>query len=302
MYGFHKVKSEGRSHEFRHPNFKRGGLEEIKKIKRRVNELIATEDRYGHDCRVLVNEFNKLDKGYYDLSQTLNILSSQNKLVIGKNKELVVQLYFSRKEYELRMKKLIFLFFVLMENYTPELVKLIKFSLANTNLISDNEMNLTTSPNQFKTFIHKIVQRLVFNKNRNDNLLDNLLNLFSNYVNNGDHIDSEVLSSYQTTMDALLKDDKLLPLEYNLDREMSVDENIGAEFLTPLRLGRNESYPDHLNEVGSFLDGLSINMQNNTRTDDFTSRFERLSSEMVDERHLCSQMDLIDLFSPKKTN
>lgn len=299
MYGFHKIKNGGKVHEFKLEGFRRGNIEQITKIKRKASESADPENKYKGDCKVLVNEYNRLEKGYIDLSQTLNVLANQNRQVTEKNKELVVQIYLSRKEYELRMKKLIFLFFVLMENYTPELLKLIKSSLAHSNLLSDKDVMITTSPNQFKSFINKIVQRLIFSKNRNDYFLDNLLGVFSNYITNGEHIDSDVLNNYQNTIDAFLKDDKILPIEYKKDKDVSINDDQDAKSFAPLNLERNISFPDNVPESGSLFEGLSMSLPSRRETVNFSPKRNGIDFDLSRDHFSKTDIDSINMFSPR---
>lgn len=299
MYGFHKIKNEGTSHEFRHPEFKRGKLDDIRKIKRKTIETLTKEDKIRHDCRLLVNEYHKLEKGYFDLGQTLGILGSQTRQIAEKNKELMGQLYLSRKEYELRMKKLIFLFFVLIENYTPELANLIKSSLTKANLINGSESKLTASPDQFRTFLQKIVQRLIFNKNKNDFFLDNLLNIFSSYVTNGEQIDPDVISNYKTTMDAFLKDEKVIPLEYINQSDVSLVDNHDIKSLNPLILERNSSFPDYLQDSAFMLDEMSVNLPSQIDLDDVLPRMDDSRVNFTEDQHSVSDVESLHLFSPK---
>ena len=60
------------------------------------------------------------------MEESLSIIATQNKRLVDSNKDLVCQLYFFKKEYEIRMRKLLFLFFVLLKYYTPELIQLIQ--------------------------------------------------------------------------------------------------------------------------------------------------------------------------------
>lgn len=119
MYDFHKIKNLKGFHEFKHPIFQKGNIKNFHLIKRKINDSQSTEDEFKGDKKLIVNEYNKLKKNYTDMEESLSIVASQNKRLIESNKDLVCQLYFFKKEYEIRMRKLLFLFFVLIKNYTP---------------------------------------------------------------------------------------------------------------------------------------------------------------------------------------
>ena len=302
MYGFHKIKSDNTAHEFKHPKFRRGNLEELKEVKRRMAEQQDTEDSFKGDYKTLLNEYNKLKKGQINLEESLNIVASQNKRLIETNKDLVVQLYLSKKEYENRMKKLIFLFFVLMENYTPELATMIKSSLVKTNVLTENELHVANTPGQFKNFINKIVQNLIFSKNRNDFFLDNLISLFSSHVNNLGSINENNMNNYQSAFDSMLNEDRNLPLGYNYENETAIQSghNISDIFpATPLRLDRNISFPEQTIENNSVHDNSVYNYPLSIAGDDMSKKIASSGLESFQDKFARSEAQSLHLFSPK---
>lgn len=87
--------------------------------------MTALNDDFPGDKSKIMGEYQKLMKNYKDVEESLNIISDQNKRLVESNKDLVCQLYFFKKEYEIRMRKLLFLFFFLIQNYTPKLIEVI---------------------------------------------------------------------------------------------------------------------------------------------------------------------------------
>ena len=61
------------------------------------------------------------------------------------------------------MRKLLFLFFVLIKNYTPELIKIIKKSLEKSSIINkeDGELSDMTFGN-LNAFINSVSHKLLF--------------------------------------------------------------------------------------------------------------------------------------------
>lgn len=258
MYGFHKIKTNNNKHEFKHPKFVYGNLEEIRNIKRKSAEVTDINDTFKGNYKAVITEYTKLKKSYTELEESLNIIVSQNKRLVETNKDLVIQLYLSRKESELRIKKLIFLFFVLMENYTPDLANMIKNSLVKTNLLTENEINITNNPADFKNLINKLAYKLLNAKGKHDSFIDNLLNLFSNNLDTP-VMSNDVLLDYRNTINDLFGDhDRNLPIEYD---KISVEPDNGQSLNLgygmnnpPLMLQRDISIP----ERNSIFDNNSI--------------------------------------------
>ena len=114
MYDFHKVKNLDGFHEFKHDNFNKDSPESIEQIKRKQNDNQNVSEEFPGDRGKVMNEYQKLKKNYTEIEESLNIISDQNKRLVESNKDLVCQLYFFKKEYEIRMRKLLFLFFFLI--------------------------------------------------------------------------------------------------------------------------------------------------------------------------------------------
>lgn len=302
MYGFHKIKTDNPVHEFKHPKFKRGDLDEIKEVKRRITEQNDNEDQFKGDYKMLFNEYNKLKRGHTNLEESLNIVASQNKRLVETNKALVVQLYLSRKEYEVKMKKLLFLFFVLIENYTPELASIIKISLVKTNVLTDSELQVANTPGHFKNFIQHIIQKLIFSKNRNDFFLDNLITIFSNHINTIEHVDNNALNNYQSAFDSMFNDEKTLPLGYSYENEPGPlnPNDVDALFpATPFRLERNISVPEQITENYSVYDNSVYNYPISIVPDDISRQIASSEIESIQDKFARSEVESLHLFSPR---
>ena len=99
------------------------------------------------------------------------------------NKDLVCQLYFFKKEYEIRMRKLLFLFFFLIQNYSPNLIEIIYNSIENSPLFnSDEKGNKNLSTLHLKSFIDSISKKLLFNNDESETWLNSLFDIFSKFL------------------------------------------------------------------------------------------------------------------------
>ena len=75
MYNFHKIKNKEGYHEFQHENFRKGALEDLKLISRKLTEqtepvLVDTKDQ-----KSIIIENNRLKRQVAELDETLKIVS-----------------------------------------------------------------------------------------------------------------------------------------------------------------------------------------------------------------------------------
>lgn len=182
MYDFHKVKNPFGYHQFRHEKFKRGRIEDLKLIRRKMN--VGDEaDNPKADSKSIVVEFSRLKRSTTELEESLRTVASQQRQLIEANKDLVAHLYFYKTDTELKTRKLLFLFFILMNRFTPELLGAIKSTLAKDNIINEGEAsNSAISLKNIGQFIKKISQRLIFGNEKEDFSLDKLMEIFTSYL------------------------------------------------------------------------------------------------------------------------
>ena len=57
MYDFHKIKNIDGYHEFKHPLFKRGSVDDLEKIKRKVNDYSQGQDEFKGDKKIIMSEY-----------------------------------------------------------------------------------------------------------------------------------------------------------------------------------------------------------------------------------------------------
>ena len=76
MYDFHKIKNIDGYHEFKHPLFKRGNVDDLEKIKRKVNDYSQGQDEFKGDKKIIMSEYQKLKKNYQDMEESLNIIAT----------------------------------------------------------------------------------------------------------------------------------------------------------------------------------------------------------------------------------
>ena len=126
MYNFHKVKNKEGLHEFKHDHFKRGQREGLRLISRKIAENSDVSQAEIKDQKSLVLENNRLKKQIVENEESLRVVSAQTKLVIDTNKDLIYKIWKSKTENDVKIRKLLFLFFSMFTNYQPELLKRVR--------------------------------------------------------------------------------------------------------------------------------------------------------------------------------
>ena len=291
MYSFRKVKSKAGLHEFRHEKFNRHRPDDLKAIKRKINDFGDAADNFTGESKALMAEYNRLKRNHSELEESLKTLVGQNRKLIEANKDLVCQMYYSKADNELRTRKLLFLFFVVMRSNTPELSALIHQTFVQAGILAENEK--FPSFFSFKAaseHLKKISYKLTYNIDKNHTFLDKLMDTFINYLRNLDPDNP----SFQIKWDDILR--------------LGPDEQLttGAPALTQ-RDGHAHGapQPDRLADLqqksdfdrGSILD---IRSENFNDLDCFGNNDQNLSSvQSVREHFLDSDFSAMNVKSPQ---
>lgn len=178
MYDFYKVKGGKNHQEFKHTHFKRNFYKDLVFIKRKsvsksMNEL---EPQMEEHSDVDDNVQEKLDA----VRKSLDIVTAQNKNLIDANKQMISKLYNFKGEYEIRIKKLFFVFMVLVHNYDDELLFVLRVPLEKLN-ISLNGLTESRSALDVTRYIELLCKKMVSQEVDNHKLLDDLIDVFFAY-------------------------------------------------------------------------------------------------------------------------
>ena len=179
MYDFYKVKGGKNHQEFRHPYFKRGHYKDLAYIRRK-----SVHKNQSNDADQNIEEQSDINDNMQEKLETvknsLEIVTAQNKELIEANKEMIAKLYNFKGEYEVRLKKLFFIFMVLVHNYDEELLKVLKKSLEQLN-IDLTELTNRTEGQDMSKFVETLCKRMVSQQIDNQKLLDQLIDSFFAY-------------------------------------------------------------------------------------------------------------------------
>ena len=304
MYDFHKIKNRQGHHEFQHEKFRRGRVEDLKLIKRKINDTPDTLDSYKNDSKALLIEYNRLKRGHNELEESLRTIASQNKKLVEANKDLVYQMYYFKSENELRTRKLLFLFFILMNNYTPELLNVVKHALEKINLVTEADGPVTgPSFKNIGQFIKRISHRLIFQSEQNNMCLDTLMNIFTNYLKTHDQETSPVRLNWDELLQSAERaDDFDNLLQENTQQVPQIDGNREVNFIrSPLKNDKfSEMEKDSNFDKDSILDLKSENFNDFEFIGNLSRRISSLRS--IGENFFDNEPSAVHPKSPQSQN
>lgn len=247
MYNFHKIKNKEGFNEFQHENFRKGKIEGLKFISRKIAdtpELIQPDIKEHKNVMI---ESNRLKKQVLELEETLRIVSAQTKLVIDTNKDLIYKIYKSKTDNEIKIRKLLFLYFALMTNYEPELVKEIQNSLLKNTALENKNEELLFNLQNISQFVKSLSQQIFLSSEKEDNCIASLMDTFLNF-----HNAKEANEANRLTIDQLLN-------KLNLNISMRPAEEMGSyNFARQNMFNGSESYREQSNYYEK-LSSLGIN-------------------------------------------
>ena len=179
MYDFYKVKGGKNHQEFRHPYFRRGYYKELAYIKRKsVHKTNNNDSELNIDDQSDINE--NVQEKLEAVKKSLEVVTAQNKNLIDANKEMIAKLCNFKGEYEVKIKKLFFIFMVLVHNYDEELLNLLKKPLEQLNINIPNLKNDLQKYDVSK-YIELLCKRMVSQEIDNQKLLDQFVEIFFDY-------------------------------------------------------------------------------------------------------------------------
>lgn len=176
LYGFRKIKNLENLDEFGHELFMQDNLENIKKIKRKKIDKKKIIKFEKNDKKGLINEFQKLKKKFDEQKKNMDLYANQNKRLMESNKDMVCQIYFYKKDLEIRMRKICFLFFVLSSQYDENLSKTVLQSLKKHEIFRN-----TILKKDFKDyilFVDLVSKRIFESEDDVENWVNGLLDKF----------------------------------------------------------------------------------------------------------------------------
>lgn len=308
MYDFHKLKNAEGFSEFQHPKFKMGNFSELGNIKRKINEYTDVLETFRGDQKVMLNEYYKLRKNYEEVEESLNVIASQNKRLVDTNKDLVCKLYFFKKEYESRIKKVLFCFYM-NNNYSNEQLNAkVKEVLTEADMMlmeDDDDVNCLLLCHKIKSVVKQFAKRLIFSPEKNTAVLDKLVEIYIRHLN--ENIATEKMTiNYKTIMKDMFKEEVEDPMLV-----LPANESV-VGFSKKMKTGMNIFAPSSVkseNDLGIFNKGLTEDNLSDvdSKSESFNegnllceiTRKLANTTQSVNESFIGSEASSLHLFSPK---
>ena len=210
MYDFHKVKNAEGYNEFKHPKFKKGNFNDLPNIKRKINEFSDVLENFKGDQKIMLNEYNKLKKNYEEIEESLNIVASQNKRLVEANKELVCKLYYFKKEYETRIKKVLFCFHINNIYHDEKLNSRVKVVLEEAQMLPpqpEDEINCLLLCHRIQLIVKQFAKRLIFSPDKNSTVLDKLVQIYIEFLNDS-VVEEKMVINYKSIINDMFADEQ----------------------------------------------------------------------------------------------
>lgn len=311
MYDFHKLKNSEGFNEFKHPKFKKGNFSELTNIKRKINEYTEVLENFRGDQKIMLNEYNKLKKNYEEIEESLNIVASQNKRLVEANKELVCKLYFFKKEYETKIKKVLFCFYVNSNYHNEQLNDKVKEILKEAKLLfpdTEDENNCLLLCHRIQLIVKQFAKKLIFTPDKNSKTLDKLVEVYIQYLNEN-VANEKIVINYENVMNDMFKNDTQdtptpLPTSEPFMSTMKKFKS-GIDIFIPsaircekdLSLFNKNSVNDNLSNI----DSKSESFNEEDLLGEITRKLAN-TTQSVNDSFIASDASSLHLFSPKSEN
>lgn len=132
FYGFQKIRNLRGWHEFKHENFKKGHPELLRQISKKPSRPLcdtSTLSKLKSPEFSLSEECKKLNEEIAEMERCLNEARFQKQQLTEANSKMFEGLLFRKGNSMLKVQKLMYLFFVLINSYSPELMHAVRTSM-----------------------------------------------------------------------------------------------------------------------------------------------------------------------------
>lgn len=93
-------------------------------------------------------------------------------------------MYYYKQDSEIKVRKLLFCFFVLLNKFKPELLKLVRNALSKSGIFGQEENTFSLTNFQgLSNLISNLSYRLIFGKDTKDSSLEKFMEIFETYIN-----------------------------------------------------------------------------------------------------------------------
>lgn len=212
IYDFHKVKNPDGHAEFQHPKFRKDNFSDLTNIKRKSNEIAEVLESFKGDQKNMLDEYSKLKANYQDIEESLAVVASQNRRLVETNKELVCKLYFFKKEYENRIKKILFCFYVNNNYHNGIIAEQVQKALEESGMLTSHEKidqsNCLIICDEMKSIVKNLTKRLIFTPDKDVQVLDKLVEIYIQHINDNIVYEKTTIN-WRTILDDMFRENPM---------------------------------------------------------------------------------------------
>jgi len=191
LYNFHKIKNPDGFIEFAHDRFRRGQLDSLQFITRKVGQETEALKHKLRSPKPISYEYNRLLGIIRNLENSLQVENKKSEQKSKENSELVREIERTKLQNSKRTRKLLFLVWIVTNNFNAELMTSVKELFVSNGVGMDYEL----FDDLHESKIPVILDERTFNSTSNsDFLIDQLLVLVSKYHNSKATVDSKRVS------------------------------------------------------------------------------------------------------------
>ena len=198
MYNFHKVKDEQNSQKFCHTLFKQDCYEDLGFIRRKKVTLTNNPNNKSFDSMKDKRNDNLQDE-LKQLEKQFNSILNQNKSLTELNKTMMNKLHDEKTNYNICIKKLLFMLTVLHKNEDPTLSNKIKQNLLYS-LVGIGTCNMSSEEE-----VSNLIQRLntipLSNESDMVSFVNPLLKIVLNYISQKSKVNHFITKDSQSCDD-----------------------------------------------------------------------------------------------------
>ena len=196
-YDFRRTKRVCGGYEFTHPKFRRGNFSELATIKRKVCEYSEVLATFKDDHQIMAREYNKLKRNFVGIENALKLVTSQNRQLVETNKQLTRRVHYFKSEYNTRVKKVLFCFYVSGRYSDEELSEHIRSVLVPASQLN-SDTDYGTLIAHIQAEVREFAKRSIFANENTCKTLDSLVSICLAHYNekvrgNDSHIDYDAL-------------------------------------------------------------------------------------------------------------
>lgn len=180
LYNFHKIKNQEGLIEFGHEQFRRGAIENLQFITRKINQDTEAGRQKLKTQKPMSFEYNRLLGIIRNLENSLRVANSKNETLQTENAQLSGALEDGRRNQERNTRTLLYIVYVLTSNYDPDLHSQVHVIFRRFGMDSDLKAFQGSGMSGLRMMLE---ESRVLNSQKTDALLEALLQFAVDFHN-----------------------------------------------------------------------------------------------------------------------